>query len=71
MASATKGAVSIVSADQLRNIKADIEKSGKTSNREAGILSAAEIERMKRSAKVLSKQEQIAEKKISDEQKQQ
>ena len=71
MASAGKGAVSVVSADMLRTIKGDIEKTGKTSNREAGILAAAEIERMKRSAKYMTKEQTIAHKKIQDEQKQQ
>ena len=55
----------------LRTIKTDIEKTGKTSNREAGILSAQEIERMKRSAKFMTKEQTIAHKKILDEQKQQ
>ena len=44
----------MVSNDQLRQIRSDIEKSGKTANREAAILSAADIQRMKKSAKVMS-----------------
>ena len=57
MAASAK-AVSVVSADQLRSIRSDIEKSGKTANRDAGILAASDIERMKRSAKIMSKQDQ-------------
>ena len=51
--------MAVVSSDQLRSIRADIEKSGKAANREAGIVTSNEIERMKRSAKVLSKAEQL------------
>ena len=58
MAAATKGTTAVVTGDMLRSIKADIEKTGKTSNREAGIVTSSDIERMKRSAKVMTKQEQ-------------
>ena len=71
MAAATKGTTAVVTSDMLRSIKADIEKTGKTSNREAGIVTSSDIERMKRSAKVMTQQEQTQAKKISDEQKQQ
>ena len=54
MAAATKGTTAVVTSDMLRSIKADIEKTGKTSNREAGIVTSSDIERMKRSAKVMT-----------------
>lgn len=71
MATRAAGAtnIAVVTNDDLRQIKADIEKTGKTASREAAILSAAEIERMKRSTKLMSKQDQLQQKRISDEQK--
>jgi hypothetical protein len=66
---ATKSAA-IVTTDELRNIRSDIEKSKKTATREAAILPSSDIERMKRSAKVQTAKEQAQAKKIHDEQKQ-
>lgn len=65
---ASAQAAAVVSSDMLRSIKADIEKTGKTANREAGIVSANEIDRMKRSAKIMTKAEQMQAKRIQQEQ---
>lgn len=44
--------------DELRKIRTDIEKTGKGGTREAAIITSSEIERMKRTAKVMSKADQ-------------
>ena len=54
LGSATKayGGAAIVSNDELRKIRDDIEKGKGASNREAAILSQADIARMKASTKI-------------------
>ena len=42
--------VAIVSNDDLRKMRGDIEKTGKGANREAATIAAADIARMKQSA---------------------
>lgn len=61
--------MAVVSADELRKIRGDIEKSSKTATREAGIVHAAEIERMRKNAQVLSAKDKALQKKIAEEQK--
>ena len=47
----------IVNNDDLRKMRADIEKTGKGANREAAILSAADIARMRQSAVIVTESE--------------
>jgi len=55
----------IVTTDELRKMREDIEGKGKGgATRDAAIITAAEIERMKRSTKIQSVQEKKAEFKI-------
>jgi len=50
-------------------MRSDIEKTGKGATREAAVLSATDIARMKAAAKVTSDQDQAAQKRILEEQK--
>ena len=57
MATVEGKSVAVVSNDDLRQIRADIEKTGKTANRDAAIISADDINRMKRSARIMSQKD--------------
>ena len=50
-------------------MRADIEKTGKGANREAAILSAADIARMRQSAVIVTESEAKQTKRIAEEQK--
>lgn len=50
-------------------MRSDIEQTGKGGNREAAVISAAEIARMRQSAKVISDNDAAQQKKIAEEQK--
>jgi len=52
--------VAVVTNDELRKMRGDIEKTGKGQNREAAVLSAADIARMKQLSKVTSEKDQVA-----------
>ena len=59
----------IVTNDDLRKMRGDIEKTGKGATREAAVITAAEIKRMKQSAVVTSEVDAAASKRILEEQK--
>ena len=61
--------VAIVNNDELRTMRADIEKTGKGATRSAAVVTAADIARMRAAAQVKSDQEVKEEKKIREEQK--
>jgi hypothetical protein len=56
--------VAIVTADDLRKLRLDIEKGEKTAARQAAIVTASDIERMKRSTKVTTAVDAATQKKI-------
>lgn len=53
----------------MRKLRGDIEKTGKGATREATVVSAADLARIKQSTKIVSEQEAIQTKKIQEEQK--
>ena len=59
----------VVTTDDLRKMRADIEKTGKGGTREAAIVTAADIARMKESSKIVSEKDTQLQKKINEEQK--
>jgi hypothetical protein len=63
--------VAIVNNDDLRKLRGDITAKGKgnTETREAAVVTAAEIARMKASAVVISDKEAAERKRINEEQK--
>ena len=61
--------MAVVSNDDLRKMRGDIAKTGKGANREAAVISASEIARMKQSAVVTSQRDQQQQKRIQEEQK--
>ena len=56
--------VAIVTADDLRKMRLDIEKGEKTAARQAAIVTATDIERMKRSTKITTAVDSATQKKI-------
>ena len=66
---APKADIAIVSAKDIASMREDLQK-GKQP-RDAGVVTASELARIKASTKIQTKQETIAQKKIQDEQKEQ
>ena len=58
-----------MSNDELRKLRGDIEKTGKGAIREAAVISASDIARMKASAKITTEADAAAQKRIHEEQK--
>ena len=58
-----------MSNDELRKMRSDIEKTGKGANREAAVLTASDIARMKAASKITTEKDQAAQKRILEEQK--
>ena len=72
LASATQPSntnTAIVSNDELRAMRGDIEKTGKGATREAAVITQAEIKRMREAAVVTTEQEKKDQKRIHEEQK--
>jgi len=63
------GNVAIVNNDDLRAMRADIEKTGKGATRSAAVVTAADIARMKASAVIVTESEAKQQRKIQEEQK--
>ena len=61
----------VISNDELRAMRNDIKAGNKEAQRNAAIVSAADIKRMKESMKIQTDQEASSMKKIQEEQKQQ
>ena len=61
--------VAIVRNEDLRKMREDIDKNGKGAIREAAVVTASDIARMKQSAQIQSAQEKEAQKKMHEEQK--
>ena len=61
------GNVAIVNNDDLRAMRADIEKTGKGATRSAAVVTAADIARMKASAVIVTESEAKQQRKIQEE----
>ena len=61
--------VAIVTNDDLRKMRGDIEKTGKGATREAAVLTQADIKRMKQLSVVTSERDAANQKRIFEEQK--
>lgn len=63
----THANVAVVSNEELRKMRSDIDQRGKGAIREAAMLTAADIARMKEGAKVTSEKDAATQKKIFEE----
>lgn len=59
--------MAIVSNDELRTLRGDLDKKAKNATREAAILTAADIARMKAGAKVTTETDAAEQKRILEE----
>jgi len=65
----TNANMAIVSNDELRKMRGDIDKKGKGATREAAVLTASDIARMRQGARVTSDVDAAANKRIQEEQR--
>ena len=56
--------IAIISNDDLRKMRGDIDKNGKGATREAAVVTAAEIARMKQSSQIQTQKEKEAHRRL-------